>query len=551
MWTQARFSLEELANSDVFNVKCDWSDNIRSLRQLAVQKPHIISETFIFQHFTVLRLVDRNINEVDRGLLKFTNLTELSLTGNSLTSVVGSHLPRSLTVLQLFANKFTDLKDLTVNPPPNLQHLGVGYNHLTDVSSYICPYYWPNLLSLDLSYNKIGRVKPTLEALSGLVTLRNLSLMANPITLAPGYTGCTLDMLPHLGILDDVSISDDDRLHFTHISREPVEWDQAIFCVTFPTLENLRQPPPNEAIDEANFLYPVQKKFAYLIRFQFVSDSFAEESSINLDKESVANIVVQEPSSKEITATPSPVTPLTAASKELDDLFTQESEGSRTGAVFETEALLWEENLQFSKPVIIRCCDLPLLQQFVSSELQFTVVEKVVDSFTTVSPPDPTTPTSIPPSASKKKGGKDDKKKKKDDASKEKVLKDKEGNVLKWVDSAPTFSEIAYIKANMNDLLQNTVTTGKRECIVTEKPPTATPMPEDGRQSSCSAKGGAKGKKGGGKKKAPVTPVPVTPPEPLRMEYKVERVKWSSIEECREWNKEAAELDVLVVQPSG
>jgi len=142
------FSLEELAHSDVFNVKSDWSDNITSLRQLAVQKPQVISEAFIFQHFTTLRLVDRNvstisitwkcnnvcvpivpallvcvisfsvevfstklflfnestflsfqINEVDRGLLKFTNLQELSFTGNCLTSVVGAHLPKSLTVI--------------------------------------------------------------------------------------------------------------------------------------------------------------------------------------------------------------------------------------------------------------------------------------------------------------------------------------------------------------------------------------------------------------------------------------------------------------------
>ena len=58
------FSLEELAHSEVFNVKSDWSDNITSLRQLAVQKPQVISETFIFQHFTTLRLVDRNVRKL-------------------------------------------------------------------------------------------------------------------------------------------------------------------------------------------------------------------------------------------------------------------------------------------------------------------------------------------------------------------------------------------------------------------------------------------------------------------------------------------------------
>ena len=38
------------------------------------------------------------IDEVDRGLLKFINLEQLSLTGNSLTEIPGSHLPRSLSV---------------------------------------------------------------------------------------------------------------------------------------------------------------------------------------------------------------------------------------------------------------------------------------------------------------------------------------------------------------------------------------------------------------------------------------------------------------------
>ena len=66
------------------------------------------------------------------------------------------------------------------------------------------------------------------------------------LQLAPGYMGCTLDLMSYLQILDDVSISDDDRLHFSDISDTAVLWDQAIFCASFPVLENLRQPPTNE-----------------------------------------------------------------------------------------------------------------------------------------------------------------------------------------------------------------------------------------------------------------------------------------------------------------
>ena len=118
-----------------------------------------------------------------------------------------------------------------------------------------------------------------------------------------------------LQILDDVSISDDGRLHFANISQIQLPWDQAIFCVSFPVLENLRKPPENEVklygctqnlliitnlslvnvstcnillyftciylsfchhtqpVDEAAFLFPVQKKHSYLIRFEFLSDT--------------------------------------------------------------------------------------------------------------------------------------------------------------------------------------------------------------------------------------------------------------------------------------
>lgn len=529
------FSLEELAHSEVFNVKSDWSDDITSLRQLAIKKPQVISEQFIFQHFTTLRLVDRNINEVDRGLLKFTNLQELSLTGNCLKSVVGAHLPKSLTVLQLFANKFTDLTDLTINPPPNLQHLGVGYNRLTDLTSYISPYYWPNLLSLDLSHNKIGHVMPTLQALSQLHSLRNLSLISNPITLAPGYRGCTLDMVPQLQILDDVSISDDDRLHFTHISKEAVEWDQAILTVNFPVLENLRQPPENEALDEANFYFPIQKKFDYLIRFRFVCDVNAEKSRSETEqREKLQGTVpsIQVSLTPDI-ATDNLIRPTTPASREIEEVTAPSDEDPiSVGDVFETEAVAWENNLQFLKPVIVKCSNLTELEEFLNGEVQFTVVERVIESFTAIAPPDPSSPTPTP-SGQKKKGGKDDKKKKKEDTG-SKILKDKDGNVLKWVDRSPTFNEIANIKVDLKSLLSVGMTTGKTECTVTEKPPAVTPQPEDGRQSAASAKGGKGGKKGGNKKKV-ATPVPVTPPEPLRMEYKLERVRWKNLQDCKVW----------------
>ena len=90
----------------------------------------------------------------------------------------------------------------------------------------------------------------------------------------------------------------------------------------------------------------------------------------------------------------------------------------------------------------------------------------------------------------------------------------------------------------MLNLPSGTETSLKRECTVTEKSPAVTP-PDDGRLSCASTKGkgGKKGPAaaGGAKKKAVATPVPTTPPEPLRLESKMERVKWGSVEECKRW----------------
>ena len=70
---------------------------------------------------------------------------------------------------------------------------------------------------------------------------------------------------------------------------------------------------------------------------------------------------------------------------------------------------------------------------------------------------------------------------------------------------------------------------------MTEKPPPVTPLPEEGRTSVASGKGGKASKKGG--KKKVVTPVPVPPPAPLKMEYQIDMVRWNNIQDCRTWSQ--------------
>lgn len=114
------------------------------------------------------------VEEVDEGLLQFQQLEELILSANHISRVTSAHLPRTLKVseqglvrdgagipsgntgkvkqlkgvpgtanfqgvfcsfcagqvLELCYNDVDDLQDLCAQPPPELQHLGLGYNQL-------------------------------------------------------------------------------------------------------------------------------------------------------------------------------------------------------------------------------------------------------------------------------------------------------------------------------------------------------------------------------------------------------------------------------------
>lgn len=515
---ESLLALEELAHSEVFHVGCDWSDEIPSLRQLAIHKPHVITENYIFRHFKTLRLIDRNVTEVDEGLLKFSQLLELSLTGNKLTKIHGAHLPRSMRVLQLFANNLTDLAELSKEPPA-LNHLGVGYNQLTDITSYISPDIWPTLLSLDLSNNKLGDVRRTLDCLAELPMLRNLSLTGNPLTLAPGYYGYSLDVMPHLKILDDVSISDDERLKYSELKNEPLDWNEALFSVTFPAIDHLRAPPENEPLDEGGFHYPNQKKYSYYLSFTFITNT--ELLAVHKESEDMqTNADISYPS--------------LADSLNIESMASVEQTHLTE---FNSTEVEWADQLMFNDPIIIRCPHLVALEEFLNGSVSLRVMERATESFVAIAPPDPLTP-SPPPSSKGKKSVKVEKGSgKKAKGNTDPVLKDKDGNILKWVEGAPVCSEIGYYSVNLEELIKGQSIEGEGECIMTEKPP-PTPPDDGGRSSSCSAKG-KKGKtpaagKGKGKEKV-ATPVPTEPPKPLSLKFEINRVVWDDIEQCREW----------------
>ncbi|NXB19241.1 LRC43 protein, partial [Rhagologus leucostigma] len=201
----------------------DCSPQDRLLREVAVLAPELLRGSRVFQVVKSLRILDKGVEEVDEGLLRFQQLEELILSANHISRVTSAHLPRTLKVLELCYNAVGDLQGLCAQPPLELQHLGLGYNRLCGPSQekHLTVDFWPNLVSLDLSFNSLTDLLGLVSQLSTLQNLRILVLQGNPLALIPTYRGFLVDSLPKLSILDDIHIWPDERQQFQGLARQP------------------------------------------------------------------------------------------------------------------------------------------------------------------------------------------------------------------------------------------------------------------------------------------------------------------------------------------
>ncbi|XP_026899869.2 leucine-rich repeat-containing protein 43 isoform X2 [Acinonyx jubatus] len=193
----------------------------RFLRELAIQNPLMLKDTFFYSYFRSLRVVDKQVSLVDKDLLKFLNLEELVLSANQIQEIDAVNLPPTLKVLELYGNEICSMECLCAAPPPRLQHLGLGHNKLLGPleSLYVTCNHWPNLVSLDLSFNDLTDLQGMMASLSTLRRLRLLVLQGNPLALLPYYRGFTIDSLSQLCVLDDITVSPSEKHQFRGLGR--------------------------------------------------------------------------------------------------------------------------------------------------------------------------------------------------------------------------------------------------------------------------------------------------------------------------------------------
>ncbi|XP_041505103.1 leucine-rich repeat-containing protein 43 isoform X2 [Microtus oregoni] len=246
------------------------------LRELAIQHPLMIKDTFFYSYFRSLRVVDKGVTLVDKDLLKFLKLEELILSANKIEEIDANNLPRTLKVLELYGNLIASMECLCSPPPPNLQHLGLGHNKLLGPleSLYVTSRNWPQLVSLDLGFNELTDLQSMIAGLCTLKHLRLLVLQGNPLALVPYYRGFTVDSLARLCVLDDITVSPSEKHQFRGLSiHGDLLAREAQFLVT---IGNVRGVIDSSVLDpepgpEGPFI-----SYSYYVTYDFVEDEDGE-----------------------------------------------------------------------------------------------------------------------------------------------------------------------------------------------------------------------------------------------------------------------------------
>uniref|UniRef100_A0A8C2Z237 Uncharacterized protein n=1 Tax=Cyclopterus lumpus TaxID=8103 RepID=A0A8C2Z237_CYCLU len=220
-----------------------WSPQAPALRQLAVLTPERLHTDFIYNYFTALRIVGKDVSVIDDSLLKFSKLEELVLSDNRISEIPPENLPSTLKILELRANRLSALNSLTNCLPPRLEYLSLGSNSLVLRNNTSCSVKTmtvsdlrPQLVSLDLSDCEFKAQQALLSALSTLTCLRTLVLEGNPFTLAPSYPGFTVDSLPQLSCLDTTESLDENAPVVTYayfITYDCLNTQKKIYSHTF------------------------------------------------------------------------------------------------------------------------------------------------------------------------------------------------------------------------------------------------------------------------------------------------------------------------------
>ncbi|XP_038007911.1 leucine-rich repeat-containing protein 43 isoform X2 [Motacilla alba alba] len=440
----------------------DCSPQAQHLREVVVLAPELLRGSRVFQLIKSLRILDQGVEEVDEGVLQFQQLEELVLSANHISRVTSAHLPRTLKLLELCYNAVGDLQDLCARPPPQLQHLGLGYNRLCGPSQekHLTVDFWPNLVSLDLSFNSLTDLLGLVSQLSTLQSLRILVLQGNPLALIPTYRGFLVDSLPKLSILDDIYIWPEERQQFHGLARQPeLIRSEARVVVSIGEMKGLPNPEAFQQL-EAGSEGPVIT-YSYCVTYQFAEGEELEDRG--------------SPEGTEIHQSPTVATldvdisaQDTGETKSHQESAATEEPKAHSAKVFATPAQPWADTIDCSYRKEHIAKDLVGLKSYLEAGTIVSVVEEKVLSW----PVDPEED-----AVTSKKEGQELKK----NGAKDKQKKKKKKKSCEFRSDPPIWSTLGTMRVTLETLLatENLVAT---VCdfgiLIPEKPPEASVLEE-------------------------------------------------------------------------
>ncbi|XP_072104070.1 leucine-rich repeat-containing protein 43-like isoform X2 [Mobula birostris] len=382
---------------------------------MAISSPSLANLNFFCSNLKALRLVNKQ------------SLEELTLSANRISTLNSANLPRKLKVLELCTNEISSLKDLVHSPPPGLQHLGLSYNKLSLDSEYkyLSGEFWPNLISLDLSFNDFVNLLDIVAHLTMLPKLKNLILLGNPIALLPNYRGYIIDTLKTLTALDDVLITTDERHIFKHLSKYE-EFAVNLTRATISVRSVTGIPNPIDPLEEL-------PEFPIITRNYFVTYDFLEDSQgFEISTETTHDKKQGENSSSEMPGETGRVSTSTTPGPVTGSLLTAQ-EPSQDVLTHKVPLKPWADPIVYNYTKDFNVVNLKALKKLLQKGLTINVIGEKILSW-----PVETLETSEAPTKEKgkgqesAKGGKNSAKDKTKDSTKDKngkdSAKDKKGN---------------------------------------------------------------------------------------------------------------------------
>jgi len=152
---------------------------------------------------------NKEIVSIEPILASFDNLKSLNLSFNMISKV--EYLPPNIEELYMNGNCIDEIRLPTSKPIKSLIHFGAARNKIKQPALVQLVKVFPNLFSLDVSFNNLCTLKSCLTWLKSLENLRMLYLEGNPLVLTPNYSHVIMERLPSLKLLDGHSYFVDNK----------------------------------------------------------------------------------------------------------------------------------------------------------------------------------------------------------------------------------------------------------------------------------------------------------------------------------------------------